>query len=209
MQEENFSSGHSKNSSNLVHLSFCLSWFNRHCWSSLLQARKVKMQKSRWQKPPKNGWILNNIQHPLRAGGLGITIKFIPFKAETDLPAKTMCLKRASFSPPSPQLELVYSTGNIFKNTAKQPTTTYVTKWHNNLCEASQNCGLRYILHFSPTKARHNPEVVKMPVNKMVLTRRHPSGGSLLHHGQQQIREYRISAISQISAIQWFYKEKD
>lgn len=105
------------------------------------------------------------------------------------------------------QPELVYSTGNILKNAAKQPSTTYITKL---LREASQNCGLGYILlHFSPTKAGHTTEVVKMPVTKMVLTRRYPSAGSVLRYGQQQTREYRISAISQRSAIQWFYKEKE
>lgn len=94
--------GTARTGSNLVHLSFSLSWLNRHCWSSLLQPRKVKMNE-RWQKKPPNRCILNHIQHPLRAGCLAITIKFIPFKTETELPAKTMCVKRSSFSflPPS------------------------------------------------------------------------------------------------------------
>ena len=62
-QEEKFPSGHSKNSSNSVHLSFSLFWFNRHCWSSQLQARKVKMSERRWQKT-KNWCILEDTQHP-------------------------------------------------------------------------------------------------------------------------------------------------
>lgn len=144
---------------------------------------------------------------PLRAIVLTAIIKLTPFKAETELPGK----RHVSKEPPSvlPQPGLVYSTGNILKNAEKKPTTTYIMERHNNLCEASQNCGLGYtLLHFHPRKAGHNPEVVKMLVNKMVLTRRYPSGGSLLHHGQQQTSEYRISAISQRSAIQWFYEEK-
>lgn len=166
------------------------------------------MSERRWQNP-KIGAYLTTHSIPLRARVLAIMVKFIPFKAEVELPRK----QRTSKEPPSvlhlSQPELAYSTGNILKNAAKQPTTTYITKWHDNLCEASQNCGLGYtLLHCSPTKAGHNPEVVKMPVNKMVLTRRYPSGGSLLHHGHQRTREYRISAISQ-RAIQWFYEEKE
>jgi len=146
---------------------------------------------------------------PLRARVLAIMTKFIPFKAETELPGKRCVSKE----PPSvlrlPQLELVYSTGNILKDAAKQLTTTYITKWHNNLSKASQNRESGYILlRFSPTKAEDNPEVVKMLVNKM-LTRRYPSAGSLLQHGQQRTTECRISAMSQRSAIQWFYEERE
>lgn len=162
-------------------------------WASLLPgstgiagAHCYKQERWRWArgggKKPQTGAYLMTHSIPPRARVLAIMM-FIPFKAETELPIKQCLSKEPPLVLRLPQPELVYSTGNILKKTAKQPTTTYITKWHNNLCKASQNCGLGYILHFSPTTARHNPEVVKMPVNKMVLTRRHPSGGSLLRHG--------------------------
>lgn len=155
-----------------------------------------------------NWCILDDTQHPLRARVLAIMM-FIPFKAETELPIKQCVSKEPPLVLCLPQPELVYSTGNILKNTAKQPTTTYITKWHNNLCKASQNCGLGYILlHFSPTMARHNPDVVKMPVNKMVLTRRHPSGGSLLRHGQQQTKEYKSQLLAKEVLFNGFIKKK-
>lgn len=166
MQEKKFlcsasPSAHSKNSSKSVHPRFSFSWFNRRCWSSLLWARKDVWEG--WQNQ-KTGAYLMTHSTLLRDTVLAIIIKFIPFKAETELPGKQCVSKDPPLVLHLAQPEL-YIQQIIFS--AKQRTTTYITKWHNNLCEASQNCALGYILlHFSPAKARHNPEVMKMPVNK-------------------------------------------
>lgn len=52
-------------------------------------------------------------------------IKYIPFKAETELPGKRVPKEPPSVLRPS-QPELVYSTGNTLKKAAKLPTTTYI-----------------------------------------------------------------------------------